>query len=141
MIADPLWMKGYRAVSLGLAAVFAAVGLLFLFGPETVIRFFNTLSAPGAWPTATIMPVNFFNILAAGYMYVVTVLAYLIYRRPEQVYLPSLLSHAKLFSAVASFAFFIWHRHYLIYLANGLVDGMLGAAYAYACLRLRRKTS
>ncbi len=59
-------------------------------------------------------------------MYLVTVLAVMMFRHPESRVYPALLIHAKLASAVLSLALFLVQAHYLIYVANFIVDGCLG---------------
>ena len=69
-----------------------------------------------------------FRALAVAYMYVVTSLAWMMYRRPTEPIWPALLAHAKLASAAVSFLLLVLHGPYLAYLANGVVDGAIGAA-------------
>jgi hypothetical protein len=107
--------------------LFAATGLLFLFGPDKALVFFNNLSLFFGMTLSPIQDVNFYLILAAGYMYLVTVLAFFMYRNPWNKTFPQLLAHAKIASSILSLAFFLLHAHYLIYLANFLIDGFLGA--------------
>ena len=61
-------------------------------------------------------------------MYLVAFLAWNMARRPEEEIFSRLLAHAKLASAVASFGLFAAGRPYLVLLANGLIDGFIGAA-------------
>ena len=61
-------------------------------------------------------------------MYAVTLLAFLMYRHPEQNIYPFLLANFKLASSIISLCLFIIHQHYLIYLANFLIDGFIGIA-------------
>jgi len=68
-------------------------------------------------------------------MYLVSLLAWLMFRRPAEPAWPALLAQAKLASAVISFALFSAHRPYAIYLVNGIVDGLLGVL----ALALRRQ--
>ncbi len=59
-------------------------------------------------------------------MYLVTLLAYLMYRHPDEGQFPFLLANAKLASAALSLYQFLAHGPYLIYLANCLIDGLFG---------------
>jgi hypothetical protein len=121
------WLAtNYTLISLALALVFGLVGLFFLIGPNLVISKFNALSEHLGFRPAAPAQADFFLILAAAYMAVVTFLAWLMYRHPEDMRLPLILSFAKFTSSLLSFAFFIGVAPYLIYLANGVVDGFLG---------------
>jgi ABC-type Co2+ transport system permease subunit len=68
-------------------------------------------------------------------MYLVTVLAFLMYKNPENRYFPLLLIHAKLASSLLSLALFLAHSHYLIYLANFVIDGIIGGAVLWMYLK------
>jgi hypothetical protein len=129
----------YRTFSITSAVIFAVVGALFLFIPDQVLNFFNRLSGPVGLPTTPVAAVNFYLILAVGYMYLVTVIAFLMYRQPENTLLPMLLANGKTASSVLSLAFFVIHAHYLVYLTNFLVDGMIGAAAWIFYFKLKRK--
>ena len=119
-------MKLYRAVSLTLTIIFAVTGLFFLFIPDKVLILFNNLSPTFHLSVSPVIGANFYLILAAAYMYLVTVLAFRMFRHPENRVYPALLVHAKLASSVLSLALFLVHAHYLIYLANFVVDGFIG---------------
>jgi hypothetical protein len=117
----------YKPLSLALAVIFAAVGLTFLLLPGGVISFFSRLSETLGFRPAPPAGADFFLILAVGYMTVVTFLAWQMYRHPHEKTFPLILTVAKVASSVVSFAFFIVLAPYLIYLVNGLVDGLIGA--------------
>ena len=129
-------MTPYRAVSLILAFIFAAVGAVFLFFPDAVIALFNQLSQPLQWPKAPPAGFHFYLILAAGYMYLVTALAWLMFRHPESSIYPRLLANGKIATSLISLGLFLFHAHLLIYLANFVVDGAIGAGV----LIMSRKT-
>lgn len=117
----------YRAFSLSLAVIFALVGAIFLLRPEGTLAFFNGMSrrlglAEG--PAGR----SFFGVLAVAYMYVVTALAWLMYRSPGDKTYPWLLAQAKIASSVLSFLMFALQAPWLVYLVNGLVDGLIGIA-------------
>lgn len=120
--------KGNRVLGYGLAAIFAAVGLCFLFLPEGVIVLFNTLSRPLGMEASPGSGRSFYLALAAAYMSVVTLLAWNMGRQPENRTYAVLLAQAKLASSLISFGFFAFQGPFLIYLANGLIDGAIGAA-------------
>jgi len=120
-------MKTYRIISIVFMALFAATGLTFLFIPDRVLSFFNSFSALFGMPESPVTGFGFYLILAVGYMYIVIVLAFLMYRHPGNRYFPRLLAHAKIASSLLSLALFLFHAHYLIYLANFIIDGFIGA--------------
>ncbi len=66
----------YRLASLALAAGFAAAGLVFLLFPD------ETLSLGQGTVGTEAAKNRFFLILASAYMYLVTTLAWSMYRRP-----------------------------------------------------------
>jgi hypothetical protein len=117
----------YRFFSLAMAAVFAAVGLLFLFLPGLVIEFFNRLSAPLGMAPAPLQPGSFYPVLAVAYMYLVTLLAWLMARRPGDPLPPLLLAHGKFASSILSLVFFFGRAPYLVCLANAVIDAGIGA--------------
>ena len=129
----------YRTASLAAAAVFAAVGLCFLLIPGRVLLFFNGVSRPLGFPPAPSSVSPFFIALAAAYMYVVTVLAFGMYRHPESRIYPSLLAQAKFASALLSLILFFAAGRCLILLANGIVDGLIGLAVVALAARGRPK--
>jgi hypothetical protein len=114
----------YRLASLGMAVAFAFVGLAFLAAPGAVTGAFDALSVRvGMAPSGE--AVGFYLILAVAYMYLVTLLAGWMYLRPENPVLPVLLVNAKAASALLSFCFFALREPALIYLVNGVVDGLI----------------
>lgn len=124
-------MSLYKLFSLTAAAIFAVVGLIFLFFPDSVLIFFNSISGYFGLPQAPVQGTGFYLILASAYMYLVTLLAYLMYRYPEQDIYPFLLAQAKLASSIISIYLFLMHQHYLIYFANFAVDGLIGIGALY----------
>jgi hypothetical protein len=121
-------VKWYRVISLVLAAIFAVTGLLFLFIPDRVVTLFNNLSPSLGMGPSPVTGFTFYLILAVGYMYLVTILAFLMFRHPENRYLPMLLAQAKLASSIVSLGLFVFQAHYLIYFANFIIDGVIGIA-------------
>jgi hypothetical protein len=118
-------MRLYRASALILAACFLLVGIIFLFFPAGVFSFFNLLSRALGMAEAPFVGGGFFLVLASGYMFLVSLLAWLMFRHPENGSFPSLLAQGKLATSLLSLGFFLVHRPYLIYLANFLVDGLI----------------
>jgi hypothetical protein len=119
-------MKWYRPVSLVLAIIFAVTGLLFLFIPDRVVSLFNSFSPELGMVQSPATGFTFYLILAVGYMYIVTVLAFLMFKHPENRTFPLILSQAKLASSILSLGFFVLQNHYLIYLTNFIIDGVIG---------------
>lgn len=130
-------MRLYKLFSITTAAIFAAVGFMFLFFPNSVLIFFNSISGYFNLPKAALQGANFYLILASAYMYLVTLLASLMYRHPEQNIYPFLLSQGKLASSIISIYLYFTHQPYLIYLANFFIDGLIGIAAL--CLMKMRK--
>jgi len=116
----------YKRTSYLLATVFAAVGLIFLFAPDWLIGFFNGISGRLGMTPSPENGLDFFLILAAAYMYLVTVLAWMMGRHAENSIFPLLLVNGKLASSLLSFGFFFISKPYLIFLVNGIVDGLIG---------------
>jgi hypothetical protein len=123
-------MTGY-----GLAVTFAAVGLVFIAIPGEVLAAFNWLAAGLGWPATATEPYTLYLALAVGYMYIVVLLAWQTARHPDIRAYPWLLVQAKGASAVLSLGLFALQDHYLIYLANFVVDGAIALAVWWLCLR------
>lgn len=115
----------HRAIPYVMTIVFAVVGAIFLMFPAGLFEFFNWLSGPLGMKPAPPVDRQFFLILAVSYMYAVTLLAWLMVRYPGDRIYPLLLTHCKTASSVLSFLLFIIHQPFLIYLANGLIDGAI----------------
>ena len=124
-------MRFYKLFSLTTAAIFAVVGLIFLFFPDSALIFFNSISGYFGLPQAPLQGTGFYLILASAYMYLVTLLAYMMYRYPEQKVYPFLLAQGKLASSIISIYLFLMHQPYLIYFANFVIDGFIGIMALY----------
>jgi len=132
-------MKYYRIVSLLMMLTFAVVGFIFLFHADGVLEFFNSVAASTGMKPSPVHGVDFYLILAAGYMYLVSLLAFMMFRHPDNPYFPLLLTNAKLASSVLSLCFFILHQPYLIYLTNCLADGLIGLLVLYFYFKLKKR--
>jgi hypothetical protein len=130
------WDKAYRPISLILSLTFSLVGFAFLVMPGTIYNVFNALSRFLGMVEPTEQGVEFYRILAVAYMYVVSLLAFSMYRHPDNRQFLWLLINAKFASSALSFLFFAVLHHYLMYLSNGIVDG----AIACGLLLLSTKT-
>ena len=74
------------------------------------------------------MGLNFYIVLAVAYMYLVGLLAFLMYKHPENMYFPLLLANGKLASSLLSLYMFSFHLPFLILVVNCIVDGLIGVA-------------
>ncbi len=119
-------MKVYRIIFFVLAIIFAAAGLLFLLAPQAVIGFFNSASALLGMREIPRTGTGFYHAVAAAYMYTVTLLAFMIYRKPHDRLPAFILANAKLASAIFSFLLFTISAPYLIFLVNGIIDCAIG---------------
>ena len=90
--------------------------------------------------TSPVNDLGFYPLLAVAYMYIVTVLAFLMYRHPENKAFPLLLTHGKLASSILSLALFLVHERYLIYITNFVVDGFIGVIVLLFYLKMNRDT-
>jgi len=115
----------YKLISLIMALTFAVVGLIFLFMADGVLIFFNELSKQLGMMPAPVAGTDFYLVLAVAYMCVVTLLAFKMYRQPENRQYPVLLINAKTASSVLSILLFIFQQPYLIYITNAIVDGSI----------------
>jgi len=131
-------MRFYRPVSLFMCVVFALVGLLFITIPAGVINFFNGLSPALGMQVMPVENHGFYLILAAGYMYLVALLAFLMYRHPLDENFPLVLLNAKLATSLLSLAMFLFQEQFLIYVVNFAIDGFLGGVILCFYLTLTR---
>ena len=118
-----------------LAGTFAVVGAIFLIVPGEVLAAFNWLSSGIGLPAAPVDRLAFYPALAVAYMYVVTLLSWMMARRPRERVFPWLLVNAKAASSLLSLALFVIDDQYLIYLANFAVDGVISLFVWWLCLR------
>jgi hypothetical protein len=133
--------KMIQAAGIACGLTFAAVGLIFLFSPDAVLRLMNTLGRPFGLPEAPLAGAGFYLVLAVGYMAIVTILSIMMVRHPENPAYPLLLLQAKGASSLLSFGLFLLHQNAFVYLANGIVDGGLGL-FAFLLYRsVRRRPS
>jgi hypothetical protein len=130
------WRKVYVSTSLCLSMVFAVVGMIFLFMPNGVFLLFNNMSRQLGFPESPLQDFGLYQVLAVGYMYLVTLLAYFMHRHPENTFFPILLIQGKSASSLISLFLFFFHLPSLLFLTNGIVDGMI----ALGVLVLYQKT-
>jgi hypothetical protein len=132
-------MKIYKTLSFILMLLFAITGILFLGFPDKVLMFFNTLSSSLGMRQSPVTGWDFYLILAVGYMYLVTFLALMMFKHPNNHYFPLLLTNAKLASSILSLSVFLLQEQYLIYLTNFVIDGVIGIIFLTLYLKIRRR--
>jgi hypothetical protein len=137
--ASGFWLKMNRRAGFVMAGVFGVVGLLFLLIPQRVIDFFNRISPGLGFIKTQDSGTGFYLVLAVGYMVLVTLLALLMARHPGNPHFPLLLITGKASSSILSFAMFFVHGPYLIYLANGIVDGTIALCVFVLFGKMRTK--
>ncbi len=125
-------------MSLTFSVTFALVGLLFLILPGGVLRFFNGLSPALGLTAAPETGAEFYLALAVGYMYLVTVIAYMMYRHPSERIFPLLLINGKFSTAILSMVLFAEQGHYLIYFVNAVVDACIALVVLPFYRKLRK---
>ena len=131
----PALDRALRVLFVGLAAAFAATGLLFLCFPDATIATLNAAGRPFGFPPAPPSPLRFWLSLGLAYMVLVTLLAAAIARDPRgRAPLMPILAAGKATSSLTCAGYFVTSSPAFIYLANALVDGTLAltalAAYA-----------
>jgi hypothetical protein len=131
--------RRYRLISIVLALTFALVGLIFLFMAEGVLVFFNELSRQLGMMPAPVEGTHFYLVLAVAYMYMVTLLAYKMYRQPQNRQYLVLLINAKSASSFLSVLLFILQQPYLIYITNAIADGSIALFLLFFLLKPGRK--
>jgi hypothetical protein len=138
---DEFWHKMYKLVSLTLSIIFGIVGILFLALPEQVLNFFNAISLPFGFPESPTQGTGFFLILAVAYMYLVSMLAFMMYKNPENSSFPLLLINGKSVSSIVSILFIILYGHYLIYIVNALTDGSIALGVFLLNRKIRERST
>jgi hypothetical protein len=124
-----------RLTGYGLATAFALVGLLFLAAPGGVLAALDRVGGELGFTPTSAAGHSLYLALAVAYMYVVTVLAVLMARRPDEPAFATLLVHAKAASAVLSLALFAADDRQFAYLANFLVDAAIALFVWWTCAR------
>jgi hypothetical protein len=119
------WQQFYRLASLALSIIFGIVGIVILVMPVQVLSFFNAISVHFGLPASPMEGASFFLILAVAYMYLVSLLAFMMYKNPGNSSLPLLLINAKSVSSIVSILFIIVHGPCMIYVANAITDGSI----------------
>jgi hypothetical protein len=85
-----------------------------------------------------VVGINFYIVLAVAYMYLAALLAFLMYRHPENRFFPLLLANGKLASSLLSLYIFSVHQPSLILIVNCLVDGMIGIAAMFFYSKIKK---
>ena len=133
-------MKMYKPLSLAGAVVFAVCGLFFLFLPNRVYIFFNVISRSLGMPRTPVKDIGFFYIYTIGYLYIMAVLAFFMFRNPESRHYPVLLANGSLAVSILSIALFLIHKPYLIYAASLVVNGVIGALALSGSSKMKKRS-
>lgn len=131
--------RAYSILSAMMAAAFASVGAAFLFFPEGVVRFFNGPSRSLGLPEMPVTDGGFFLALASAYMVVVTAAALGMSRNPGNPAFPRFLALAKISSSLISFGLAAVRGPSLLFLANGVVDGLIGISVLILAAKVRKE--
>ena len=131
----------YKALSLAMSILFAVVGLIFLTMPADVLVFFNTVSRMIRIEETPVEGFSFYLILAVGYMYLVSLLAYMMFLHPENKYFICILINGKSASSATSILLCALHRPYLIYATNGVVDGLIAVLLIVVYRKLKAESA
>jgi len=99
-------MTFYRLSGLCMMVTFIVVGLLFFLMPDGVLSFFNAISGQLGMTKMLLQGKSFFLILATAYMYIVSLLAFFMFKYPDNQFPPLLLTNAKLASSFLSLGMF-----------------------------------
>jgi hypothetical protein len=135
---DEKFIRVYKFVSFVLIISFALVGLIFLFFTNNVIIFFNNISLKIGFIQSPKETSEFYSALAVAYMYLVTLLAIMMFRQPKNKYFLLLLINGKMASSVISILYFLTYNPYLILLSNFIIDGTIAILLLFFYLKLRR---
>jgi hypothetical protein len=132
-------MRLYRYLSISMAISFALVGIIFLLIPNEVLTFFNNISLQIGMKETPLTVTSFFIILAVAYMYLVSLIAFMMFHNPRNIYFPFLLANAKLASSLLSLGIFLISQPYLIFISNSIIDGLLGLTCLLLYFNLKKK--
>jgi FtsH-binding integral membrane protein len=133
------WHRCYKLVSLTLSIAFGIVGIVFLAIPAQVLGFFNDISLQFGLPESPAQGTSFFLILAVAYMYLVCMLAFMMYKHPENSAFPLLLISGKSASSIASILFIVVYGHCLIYIVNAITDGSIALGVFLLSRKIRER--
>jgi hypothetical protein len=120
------FVRFYKTLSVAFCIIFLIVGLTFLLLPGKVLIFFNTLSRYVGMAPSPVAGINLYLALAVAYMYLVSLISFLMFRHPENPHFPLLLANGKTSSSFLSLLLFVVYQPYLIFLVNCVVDGLIG---------------
>ena len=132
-------MKLYKIFSLSFSLIFFVVGAVFLSIPGRVLVFFNSLSGSLGMASTPVIDIDFYVVLAVAYMYLVALIAFWMFKHPENTHFPLLLANGKLVSSLLSVYIFSVHLPSLIFLANFLVDSMIGLVALIFYRKIKKK--
>lgn len=127
----------YKALSIALSVLFAVVGLIFFLMPADVLVLFNNIARMCRMEESPVQGYSFYLILAVGYMYLVSLLAFMMFLHPENKSFIVLLINAKAASSIISIIMFVFQRPYLIYGVNAVIDGSIALLMTVLYTRLK----
>ena len=112
--------------------MFVFAGLGFLLFPNGTIYLFNYIGSTVGFASLPYIHNFFYLALALGYMFVVSMISWLVYKDTETYYqLFIVLIGGKTMSSLFSLLYFFIHIHALIYITNFIVDGALALVGFY----------
>lgn len=120
------FLRFYKILSVAFCIIFLIVGLTFLLLPGKVLIFFNTLSRYAGMAPSPVEGIDLYLALAVAYMYLVSLISFLMFRHPQNPHFPLLLAHGKTASSFLSLLLFVAYQPYLVFLVNFVVDGLIG---------------
>ena len=131
-------MKLYKPLSFIGMLLFAVTGLIFLFFPWKIFVFFNTISRFLGMSRSPVKGIMFYCIYTVGYLYTAAIIAFFMYRNPENRHFPLLLTGGQLVVAAVSLAMFLAHKPYLIYAVSFILNGIIGAIAFVSYIKIRK---
>jgi hypothetical protein len=132
------FLRFYKILSVAFCVIFLIVGLTFLILPGKVLIFFNTLSQYSGMAPSPVEGIDLYLVLAVAYMYLVSLISFLMFRHPKNSHFPLLLANGKTASSFLSLLLFATHQPYLIFLVNFVVDGLIGLIVWVFYTKLKR---
>ncbi len=133
-------MKIYKPLSVAGAVGFALCGLFFIFLPNRVYIIFNIISRSLGMPRTPVKDIGFFYIYTIGYFYIMSALAFLMFRNPDSRQYPLLLANGSFAVSILSIALFLIHKPYLIYAASLIANGIIGALALSGSLKMKKRS-
>ncbi|MCK5093634.1 MAG: hypothetical protein KAR18_02835 [Spirochaetes bacterium] len=131
-------MKLYKPLSFIGMLFFAFAGVIFLFFPEKVFVYFNTISRLLGMSRSPVKGIMFYCIFTVGYLFTAALIAFFMYRYPENRHFPLLLTQGQLVVTVVSLAMFLAHKPYLIYAVSFILNGIIGSLGLVSYIKIKK---